>query len=82
MNTALMLSNGDLRLPVEVAQRLNLRPGDAVAIETDADGTVRLFPKALDPDEVLGFLSTRTSVVATIDEMDEAIAESFRKVDA
>lgn len=79
MNTAQVLSNGDLRLPVEFAERLNVKPGDAVAIEAGPDGTLRIFPKALDPDEVFGFLANRTSVIATIEEMDEAVAESFRK---
>ena len=79
MNTALVMRNGDLRLPAGIAERLNAKPGDAVGIETDADGTVRLYPKALSPDEVFGCLAGRTSVRATVEEMDEAIAEAFRK---
>jgi AbrB family looped-hinge helix DNA binding protein len=79
MNTALVMSNGDLRLPKDIAERLNAKPGDAVGIEADADGTVRLYPKTFNPDEVFACLAGRTSVRATIEEMDESVAETFRK---
>jgi len=79
MNTALVLSNGDLRLPADIAEKLNARPGSVVGIEADADGTVRLYPKVYSPDEVFGCLAGRTSVSATVEEMDEAIAEACRK---
>ncbi len=79
MNTALVLGNGDLRLPADIVEKLNAQPGDVVGIEADADGTVRLFPKMFSPDEVFGCLAGHTSVNATIEEMDDAIAEACRK---
>lgn len=79
MNTAIVLSNGDLRLPADIAARLNAKPGDVVGIEADPDGTVRLYPKAFSPDEVFGCLAGRTAVKATVEEMDEAIADACRK---
>lgn len=79
MNTAIVLGNGDLRLPADIAAKLNAKPGDVVGIEADADGTVRLYPKAFSPDEVFGCLAGHTSVKATIEEMDEAIADACRK---
>lgn len=81
MNTALVLSNGDLRLPADIAEILNAGPGDLVGIEADADGTIRIHPKAFSPDEVFGCLADRTSVRATIEEMDEAVSEAFREGD-
>ena len=79
MNTALMMDNGYLRLPADISERLNAKPGDSVGVEAEADGTVRLYPKYLSPDEVFGCLAGRTSVKASIEEMDEAVAEAFRK---
>lgn len=79
MNTALVMDNGDLRLPADISERLNAKPGDVVPIEADADGTVRLYPKAFSPDEVYGCLAGRTSVKATVEEMDEAVGEAFRR---
>lgn len=78
MNTARVLENGDLRLPADIAERLNAKPGDVVTVVADADGTVRLFPKAFSPDEVFGCLAGRTLVKATVEEMDEAIADACR----
>jgi len=79
MNTALVLSNGDLRLPADIAEKLNAKPGDVVGIAADADGTVRLYPKTFTPDEVFGCLAGRTSAKATLKEMDEAIADACRE---
>ena len=79
MNTAIVTSSGDLRLPADMAEQLNAKPGDAVVVETDADGTVRIYPKPLRAEEVFGCLAGHTSVKSTIEEMDESVAEAFRK---
>lgn len=79
MNTARVLENGDVRLPADIAERLNAKPGDVVSVEANADGTVRLYPKAFTPEEVFGCLAGRTSVRATVEEMDEAIADACQK---
>jgi len=48
MNTAMVMEDGDLRLPPELSANLNMRPGDSVNVEMDVDGTVRLYPKVLE----------------------------------
>ena len=81
MNKAVILDNGDLRLPADIASRLNAKPGEEVELEAEADGTVRIYPKLFSPEEVFGFLSRHTAIKSTIEQMDESIAEACRKVD-
>ena len=77
MNTAKVMKNGDLRLPPDISGNLNVRPGDTVEVETEPDGSVRIFPKTLKASEIAGMLKTK--VRSTVEEMDEAVAEAFRK---
>ena len=77
MTTAYVTKNGQLALPKGVLGGLHVRAGDTVDIETEPDGTLRIHPKTLSASEVAGMLKTK--VKATIEEMDEAVAEAFRK---
>jgi antitoxin component of MazEF toxin-antitoxin module len=79
MNAAKIMEDGDLRLPPEVAEKLNVKPGDSVGIEMDADGTVRLYPKRTRIEDVCGMLHPRTGIHLTIEQMDEGVAEAFRR---
>lgn len=72
-----MMKNGDLRLPPDISGNLNARPGDTIEVETEQDGSVRIFPKTLKESDVAGML--KAEVRSTIEEMDEAVAKAFRK---
>lgn len=76
MKTAHITKNGQIAVPKDVLQNLHLRAGDTVIIETEPDGSIRLYPKTLDACDVAGML--KTSVKSTIQEMDNAIAEGFK----
>jgi antitoxin component of MazEF toxin-antitoxin module len=73
------MEDGDLRLPPDVAGKLNVKPGDDVQVSMESDGTLRVFPHALKPEDVCGMLRPYTQVSLTIEEMDEAIADAFRR---
>ncbi len=77
MRTAHITKNGQLALPKEVLGDLHVHAGDTVDIETESDGTVRIYPKTLNASEVAGMLKTR--IRSTIEEMDASVAEAFRK---
>ncbi len=77
MTTTTILDNGQITVPKEILLALNIRTGDTVDIETMPDGSIRIFPKTLNASEAAGML--KTNVHSTIEEMDEAIAEAFRK---
>ncbi len=81
MNTAKIMEDGDLRLPVEVAAKLDVKPGDSLSIEVEDDGTIRLYPKRLRVEDVCGMLHSKPGVHMTIEQMDEAVADAFRKED-
>ncbi len=79
MNTARVMEDGDLRLPPEVAGKLHVKPGDSLEIDVDVHGALRLFPKTLELDEVCGMLRPPPGIHASVEEMDEAVAEAFRR---
>lgn len=77
MTTTTIIDNGQITVPKEILLALNIRTGDTVDIETMPDGSIRIFPKTLNASEMAGML--KTNVHSTIEEMDEAVAEAFRK---
>lgn len=77
MTTTTTIDNGQITIPQEILQALYIRTGDTVDIETMPDGSIRIFSKTLNASEAAGML--KTNVGSTIEEMDEAIAEAFRK---
>ena len=81
MNAAKIMEDGDLRMPPEVAAKLNVKPGDSVGIEMGTDGTVRLYPKRRKIEDVCGMLHPPAGVHLTIEQMDEAVANAFRRGD-
>ena len=77
MTTTTIIDNGQITVPKEILQVLHLQTGDTVDMETMPDGSIRIFPKTLNASDVAGML--KTNVHSTIEEMDEAVAEAFRK---
>ena len=79
MATAIVTPEGYIDLPRNIRDHLHLRAGDQLDIEMEKDRAIRMRPKTLKPSEVSGFLASKTHVKLSIEEMDEAIAEAFRK---
>jgi AbrB family looped-hinge helix DNA binding protein len=79
MTTGRITQDGQIAVPKDVLRNLHVRAGDTVGVEIEGDGTVRIFPKVLRPSEVAGMLALRARVKSTVEEMDEAVAEAFRK---
>jgi AbrB family looped-hinge helix DNA binding protein len=70
---------GEITLPRQVMDAWNMHEGDTLDIETQPDGTLRIIPKTLYASDVAGMLAGKSAVKSTIEEMDEAVADSFRK---
>ena len=79
MATAVITQHGLLPLPKEALDTLDVEPGDTVALDVEPDGVVRIHALWLEPAEVAGMLASKSHVKSTIEEMDEAVAEAFRK---
>ncbi|MBI5095014.1 MAG: AbrB/MazE/SpoVT family DNA-binding domain-containing protein [Candidatus Hydrogenedentes bacterium] len=76
MPTAHITRNGRIAVPKDVLESLHARAGDTVDIETEPDGSIRIYPKTLSVSDVAGILKTK--VKSTVEEMDQAITEAFR----
>lgn len=81
MATAIVTPEGYIDLPRNIRDQLHLQAGDQLDIEMEKDRVIRMHPKTLKPSEVSGFLASKTHVRLSIEEMDEAVAEAFRKGD-
>lgn len=47
MTTAHITKNGQIALPKEALGDLHVRAGDTVDVETEPDGSIRIYPKTL-----------------------------------
>lgn len=79
MNTAKIMEDGDLRLPNDVSNKLNFKPGDSLDVELTDDGTLRLYPKTVAVEDVCGMLRPASEQHVTVEGMDEGIGEAFQR---
>lgn len=78
MTTLTVTAKGQVTLKKELLQHLGVRPGDRLDVTPLPDG--RLSVKAEKKgsiEDFLGCLAGRTDKVATIEEMNEAIADGW-----
>ena len=67
-------SRGQMTIPKAIREHLGVKAGDRVKFFVHPDGTVVLLPKR-PLKELRGMLKSRRSRPATIEEMNEGIAE-------
>lgn len=79
MSIATITTKGQITIPKEVRDRLGLRTGDKVNFKIQPDGSACMQPVTLRPADVFGMLKGKSRVHATIRQMDENLAEAFRK---
>ena len=79
MTSAKMTSKGQVTIPKEVRDRLGVHPGDRIAFEIRPDGTARMLPLCKTAADVSGILKRAPRRRFTVEEMDQAVASSFRK---
>lgn len=68
-------AKGQATIPKAIRDHLRLKPGDRVKFFVHPDGTVVLLPK-LPATALRGMLKSRRRRPASIEEMNEAIAEA------
>ena len=76
MPLATVTSKGQITIPKEVRDRLQLRSGDQLDFVALEDGTVALRKRALRVDDVFGAFAHRANRTVSVEEMDAAIAAS------
>src|ERR1700687_2159498 len=78
MPTATITSKGQITIPLEVRQRLDLKPGDRVEFQFGPTGEVSFTSKRMPFEEVRGMLQGPNQKVVTIREMDRGIEREVR----
>ena len=79
MATATVTPEGYIDLPRDIRERLHLHAGDTLDIEMEEDRVLRMRPKMLKPSEVSGMLAFRPHTPNPVEDLDEALAEAFRR---
>lgn len=74
MDTATLTSKGQITVPKQIRERLNIRPGDRIHFFVEDDGTVTFMPAKSDVRELKGILPKPRNPVS-IEAMNSAIAE-------
>ena len=80
MALATITAKGQMTLPKEVREAMGLRPGDRVKIFVDRYGDARIA-REVDVSELSGILHRPGMKAATVEEMDEGIAEAVAERD-
>ena len=80
MSTATLTSKGQITLPKDVRDELNLKPGDKVEFEK-RNGRYVLRPRNRSILELAGILHKPGVKALTVEEMDEALAQALAEDD-
>ena len=81
MATATITPEGYIDLPRDILDRLHLHAGDTLEVQVEHDWAMRMLREPLKAAEVGGMFRSRVEKAFTVEEMDEAVAEAFRKGD-
>jgi AbrB family looped-hinge helix DNA binding protein len=76
MSVATLTSKGQTTIPKDVRERLGLKPGDKIRFMVDDNGRAFLIPLTVTVKQLRGMLP-KPEHPATIEEMDEAIAQGI-----
>jgi AbrB family looped-hinge helix DNA binding protein len=77
--TLTVTAKGQVTLRKEVLKHLGIKPGDKIEIEYQPDGEIKVHaarPKR-SWDEIFGLLKGKTTKVATLEEIQEAIEKGW-----
>jgi AbrB family looped-hinge helix DNA binding protein len=72
---ATLSAKGQVTIPKEMREALNLRPGDQL-IYSVIDGEVIVTPKNIDLKDLAGFLGDPPNGPATLEEIDSAVVDA------
>ena len=72
MSTSILTSKGQITIPKDIRNRLNLHPGDRLEFVIDEDGRVLVLPASIDASESAGMLKAPARRVS-VEDMNRAI---------
>lgn len=77
MTTATLTSKGQITIPKQVRQSLNLHTGDSIQFVVHGR-EASITPISKSVDDLFGMLHDPDQKAVTVEEMDEAIAKQMR----
>jgi len=79
MPTATITPEGHIEVPKDILDRLQLHAGDRLEVQIEDDWAMRIWPRPLEISEVAGMLRSRIKKPLTLEEIDEGVAQAFRR---
>ncbi|MEX0845605.1 MAG: AbrB/MazE/SpoVT family DNA-binding domain-containing protein [Balneolaceae bacterium] len=79
MAKATITSKGQVTIPKKIREKLGLKPGDKLNFEVNEKGNLEVTPKTYSIMDTAGILYRPGQKAKTIEEMNEGVAEYFRK---
>lgn len=77
MPTATVTSKGQITIPKEIREQLNLKTGDKVDFVPSNDGKWYIQPATQPVEKLFGFLKKPSNVAPlSVEDMDEAVTEA------
>lgn len=77
MSTSTVTSKGQITIPVEIRNSLNIHVGDILEFLIDQDGKIKIYPQTKDIQDLKNLLPTPKKKV-TIEKMNEIITKRGR----
>jgi AbrB family looped-hinge helix DNA binding protein len=74
MSASTVTSKGQITIPVDIRNLLNIRVGDVLEFLVEEDGKIKLYPQSKDIKE-LKTLLPKSKKKLTVDEMNDIIAK-------
>jgi AbrB family looped-hinge helix DNA binding protein len=81
MAIATVTPEGLIDVPKDILERLHVHAGDQLEVEVEDDRAMRIRMKPRALSEIAGMLRPYIQRPLTLDEIDERVAEAFRKGD-
>jgi antitoxin PrlF len=72
MSTSILTSKGQITIPKDIRNRLNLHPGDRLEFVIDEDCRVLVLPASVDASELAGMLKSPARTVS-VEDMNRTI---------
>jgi AbrB family looped-hinge helix DNA binding protein len=79
MAVATITSKGQVTIPKKIRDKLGLKPGDKVDFEVNDKGKLEVSTKTYSIMDTAGMLYRPGQKAKTIEEMNEGVADYFRK---
>jgi antitoxin PrlF len=81
MQSATMTSKGQITVPKEVRDALQLKAGTKIQFQVTEKGEIIMRPKSWDVSRLKGIVKPPPGVHATIEEINETIAKAWAGID-